>query len=424
MQCSVGKRLNSKKRYRLGNVGQFGSPTVIQRGLLMVPDLSPKELHGFGFVSYITTDSVVSVGCLPVSNFVNVSKLIEPNKFIRLNNMLVRFFGYKHVWNVVVRAVGDGVEKRVSVTKSHAFLSVDRKLLRVKSLREGDQIAGAVPGKAFEVVSVGRGSYQLVAEVGTTSPNCLYSVDGLASGNVVSHRKSMSISSHGMMVFRTKNGVVQILLVRNRYSWAFLDLIRGKYYNQPLPGIVKIFLCEVTQTERKLLETKDFREIWTLLEWPLDESSPDAPFMKAKAKFEDLDVRSMLTEVPPSQYVLPEVGLPKGRTSGGKETTLETAKRETMEETGLLLGQDYILIEGLDPIVETFIGTNGVKYRHTFYLSKLVKNDVPDVKDQTDREISQSFWASKSETLRLVRGYETAKRSALTTGFDLFERFN
>ena len=369
-------------------------------------------------------NSILSVGILPVSNFLEVDRLIESQKFIRLDGLLVRFFGFKHAWQIDVVSNSPGGETRtIHVAKSHAFLNVDRKLVRVKTLKPGDHLIGDVSGRTFEVRSVCRGPYVPVAEVATSSPSSWYSIDGLISGNMTTHRKHLTISSYGIMIFRVRPNGPEILLVQNRHSWTMLDLLRGKFYNQgPLRDIARVFLTEITEEERHLLRTKTFRDLWRDMDWPVDDLHLEdrlSPFLKAEAKFRELDVQSILDELPTSRYG-PIMGPPKGRMAGVKEAPIDTAKREVLEETGLCEA-DYEVIS-TDPILESHLATNGVRYKNQFFLAKLKRQDVNQVTQQTDREISHSIWVSKDQALSLLRDYEDAKRSAILAGFDQFER--
>jgi len=99
-------------------------------------------------------------------------------------------------------------------------------------------------------------------------------------------------------------------------------------------------------------------------------------YLDAKKKFEilknntknanDVDLKYFIKNGSPV-YDQPEWGFPKGRRSGN-ETDLQCAIREFEEETGLNDG-DYVVVTNVEPIIEDIIGTNGIKYRHKYFIA-------------------------------------------------------
>lgn len=431
-----------KKRYRSGSFSSTQGTNVVKRGLLNVPDIPFKELHSFPFVSYVSIEDRISVGCLPRSNYVEISKLIEPFKCMKLSDMLIRFYGWKTIFNVVFRAAGSDSERIAHVCKSHAFVTSERALVKVKSLQPGTLVQSDVAGRLLEVVSVDRGQYCPVVEIGTLSPNATYSVSGALSANLHSHRKFLTITSFGIMAFRDDGPEPRVLMVMGRYSYPFCDILRGRYYNQPADEMARVFVSEMSAAERTLLRTRSFQSLWQMLDLPVAESDQQvfannssssdeewpppvgrkpSAFAKAKRKFEQLDLDRLCSETPVS-YHHPEVGLPKGRMAQ-KESALTTAIRETKEETGLG-EEEYEVLDPDDPIVEVFVGSNGVRYKSQYFLARLTNFDVADdVAPQKDREIASSMWLTKDKALAMLRDYDDAKRSVIHEGFRRFERY-
>lgn len=75
-----------------------------------------------------------------------------------------------------------------------------------------------------------------------------------------------------------------------------------------------------------------------------------------------------------SIYTSPEWGIPKGRRQN-KESNLKCALREFSEETGLKPNSIKIY-KNVIPLEETYIGLNGIEYKHTYFLAECIK--LPD----------------------------------------------
>jgi 8-oxo-dGTP pyrophosphatase MutT (NUDIX family) len=73
------------------------------------------------------------------------------------------------------------------------------------------------------------------------------------------------------------------------------------------------------------------------------------------------------------------------------------------------------LLEGV-PIVEEYRGSNGINYRHRYWLAEAAPNlEVRMDPENTEqiREISDVRWCTLDEALALIRPYSVEKRAAL-----------
>jgi 8-oxo-dGTP pyrophosphatase MutT (NUDIX family) len=110
----------------------------------------------------------------------------------------------------------------------------------------------------------------------------------------------------------------------------------------------------------------------------------------------------------------PEWGFPKGRRNPN-EKNLKCALREFYEETGIVKN-DLIVLNKLFPIQEIFFGTNGIKYKHIYYIA--IYNSVDEIglnKIQEDQltEIGDIKWKSIDASLKLFRPYHEEKKKLL-----------
>lgn len=240
------------------------------------------------------------------------------------------------------------------------------------------------------------------------------------------------ITSLGIIAFRrlTSPPRVQWLLIRRRDSLGFIELMRGKYELRDEAGI-QALVDQTTLPERVRLLTQTFQELWRELWNGAASRRYLAEYEQAKAKFDVLrgaggsagvgtgaGRRSLADycEASTTRWMEPEWGFPKGRRSS-TETDIGCALRETTEETGVTAAALRVLSTGgFTPLLEEFTGSNGVSYRHKYWIAEApasleVRLD-PANADQR-REVGDVRWCSMEEALALIRPYNAEKRAVL-----------
>jgi 8-oxo-dGTP pyrophosphatase MutT (NUDIX family) len=122
-----------------------------------------------------------------------------------------------------------------------------------------------------------------------------------------------------------------------------------------------------------------------------------------------LSLRDIVESVK-SDYDIPEWGFPKGR-KYRFETEEECARREFREETGYI-ENDYSLIPEISPLVEDLIGTNGVKYRHIYYIGELLTDKLPknNLTESQKSEIGDIAFMNIATALTCIRSYHTSRQ--------------
>ena len=230
---------------------------------------------------------------------------------------------------------------------------------------------------------------------------------------------SEPITSLGIIPFR-RNGVkTEWLLIRRRDSLGFIEIMRGKY--EGVSGLQSL-IDQTTLTERERLKVTSFPDLWREL-WNGPASRRyHAEYEQAKVKFEALRARSSsgssileaVCAASSTSWTEPEWGFPKGRRSS-TETELACALRETYEEAGIHK-RDLTIMNEREPLMEEFRGSNGISYRHRYWLAQvdpaLVVRLDPENVDQV-REVGDVRWCSTEEALTLIRPYNVEKRSVL-----------
>lgn len=219
---------------------------------------------------------------------------------------------------------------------------------------------------------------------------------------------------------------LQVLLIQRRDSLGYVDLLRGKYSVHDVEYIKKQ-IEGMTDEERHKILGRDFDELWAEM-WGAE--SNDIQYKKDKENSRNklmalregitLDISgttATLSDFIHQSHVhweTPEWGFPKGRRDGG-ELDLDCALREMREETGLK-SEDVVVISNLEPLSETFFGSNRVHYCHKYFViyvpdGSKVRYDAnnPHMK----REIGNLGWFSLTEALQKIRAENNEKREVL-----------
>ena len=226
------------------------------------------------------------------------------------------------------------------------------------------------------------------------------------------------VTSLGIIAFR-QPAEPEWLLIRRRDTLGFIEIMRGKYELRDEAGIQSL-IDQTTLAERTRLCTLEFPELWREL-WNGPASRRyRTEYEQARSKFDILKTgeggRRTLAAycaLSSTAWTEPEWGFPKGRRSSS-ETELACALRETWEEAGV--GAENLRILPGEPLVEEFVGSNGVAYRHRYWLAEAIAHlDVtvdPANADQ-QREVSAVRWCTLEDAVALIRSYNVEKRQVL-----------
>jgi 8-oxo-dGTP pyrophosphatase MutT (NUDIX family) len=222
---------------------------------------------------------------------------------------------------------------------------------------------------------------------------------------------------------------VEFLMVQRKDSLSFVEFVRGKYNIQNRGYLLKL-LSGMTTEERGHLITKSFDELWHGF-W---QSGHSRTFLKeyeqSKARFtmlksgyyirpvsnlvgsaagEEFFSLAVALNSTTSTHADTEFGFPKGRRNIN-ETDLQCALREFSEETGVLVS-DITVLSNVGPCEEIFTGSNGVRYRHVYYVAELkpesrVWDDVgviPVVDPVQLREVKSVGWFDAEGVMERLR---------------------
>ena len=229
---------------------------------------------------------------------------------------------------------------------------------------------------------------------------------------------------------------LKFLLIKRKHSLGFVEFIRGKYDFDNIEYLINIFSL-MPLNEIDYIKTNNFENLWNNL-WNIDKPNRNhiseydesqskfnklkkGVFVKFNKKFKfKLNLKTILNMVE-NKWNETEWGFPKGRRNL-KESDLDCAIREFNEETNYT-SDDYELID-INPIIEKFIGTNGVRYQHTYYIAQLVSNKEPIININNYSqvcEIGDMGWFTYEESKQKIRNYNIDRILKLDNIYNLIK---
>lgn len=214
----------------------------------------------------------------------------------------------------------------------------------------------------------------------------------------------------------------KFLMIQRKDTMGYIDFLRGKYSVRknlsPTKNVPRLTIntCieEMTEEENYRIRTMTFDQLWDDLWCNHNSSAYRNEKSYAKRKFDMLDLPYYFNKTR-SNYKFSEFGFPKGRRNI-REQNIECAQREFTEETGYT--SDTYTILNIKPIEEEFLGTNGIRYKHVYFIAKM-KNNIPPPSVNKNNliqigEVKNVAWLTYEECISVIRPYDTAKRNVLT----------
>jgi len=224
---------------------------------------------------------------------------------------------------------------------------------------------------------------------------------------------------------------IRFLMISRKYSLGYIEFVRGRYKPHMIDQTIYLFKQmkqeEIDRINRSQDPDKGFDFLWEDV-WK--ERSKSHFFAKeyedSKYNYEtlrykglngpDIGLDFIVKNVRPD-YIVEEWGFPKGRRNK-METVRECAIREFKEETGYM-EDDFKVIDKIKPLVEEFTGTNGIKYRHIYYIAHLTSGKTP-LNNQTRHQIHEvgniGFFDFQT-AIEYIREYHTDRKKIIKNLF-------
>jgi len=204
---------------------------------------------------------------------------------------------------------------------------------------------------------------------------------------------------------------IKFLMIRRKNSLNYIEFLRGKYEQNDLVHIQKLFNL-MTIEENLKIKNSNFDNLWNEL-WKetarnkiyqkeFNSSLNKFNYLKSNNFFNLLDDNNL------SKFTEPEWGFPKGRRNYN-EKNLNCAIREFIEETNVDISQIQIL-ERVNTLEEEYEGTNLIKYKHIYYLASSNNNLIMY---KENYEIGDIAWLSIDEAIEKIRPYHEPKKKII-----------
>lgn len=237
------------------------------------------------------------------------------------------------------------------------------------------------------------------------------------------------IMSFGIICFKKdENNQIKYIMIQRKDSLSFMEFIRGKYNTNDIIYIRQL-ISAMTLNEKKILITKQFDDIWNYA-WNQNNSTTikhTTEYTDSENKFEYLSRNNILNEIIKDIINLEEQeqewGFPKGRRKV-RENDMDCAIREFCEETRLEVN-DFKILTDILPFEEIFFGTNNVLYKHTYYVAKIVNNNIKISVDENCieqiREVRDLNWFSYEEVINHIKIYNIERHQIIQRVNDIIK---
>jgi len=215
---------------------------------------------------------------------------------------------------------------------------------------------------------------------------------------------------------------IKLLLIQRKDTIGYTDFIRGKYDSSTSPDNLEMYFTEMTKNEQQRLVENNFDDIWKDLWVNHYSRSYNNEYERSRRLFESYNIQELVSRYPTS-YTFSEFGFPKGRRNI-REKDMECAMREFHEETGYEPGALQFTGER---IIENFIGTDNINYKHIYYISKMSNVYNKPFFDRENKhqmeEIKNVGYFDYNEIMALLRPYDIEKKVVVEKVFNLIRDY-
>lgn len=229
------------------------------------------------------------------------------------------------------------------------------------------------------------------------------------------------VMSYGIIAIKYVDTIPYYLLIRRRDSLSYVEFMRGKY-ELSNPAYIQLLINCMTCDEQSRLVSQTFDSLWSALWNNQNTRQYRNEYTAAKRMFEllrntgDMNGKLLIKYIEESskEWGDPEWGFPKGRRMS-YETTEACALREFKEETGC----DHTIVSllaGSEGYIEEYVGTNGIRYRQTYYIgvsSSDAKVEFQPHNRVMNREVGAIGWFPFEEAYLKIRSTNKEKRALL-----------
>jgi 8-oxo-dGTP pyrophosphatase MutT (NUDIX family) len=230
---------------------------------------------------------------------------------------------------------------------------------------------------------------------------------------------------------------ILFMMVSRKHSLGFIEFMKGRYDINDYNKISSLFE-QMYQEEINIIMNNVYDDI--LFQYLRKNNNNKQDFLNkiyegkfsheycdAKIKFNILKYQEMEYNLEYFIKIKPtfddhEWGFPKGRRSKISEDNIACAMREFEEESGVK-NNEYIILNKINPIQENLIGTNGINYKHIYYVASNTSEIRYEFMNFDDFEIGRIRWFTYDEAMMHIRPYHSEKKIIITSLFIFFINF-
>lgn len=253
------------------------------------------------------------------------------------------------------------------------------------------------------------------------------------------HECNCPILSYGIILFKrhdnkddNKNDNIKIIMIEKKDTLSYVEFMRGRYNDINNIEYIISLIDRFSNDEKNRILKYKFDELWNKLWIDLDNINNkikreyhNSNRMFNKLKYDGVNYKGKniklkdIIKSSKTDYNYNEWEIPKGRREN-YESNMECSIREFYEETNI--SQDkYNIIFNILPLIEEYIGTNNVFYRHLYYIGELIDYDIDVKMDNKNtnqiKEIKNIKWMNEDECYKHIRNYDKNKSEIIRKFF-------
>ena len=239
-------------------------------------------------------------------------------------------------------------------------------------------------------------------------------INGITTVDVTSFTDALNISYYMEKI--------KFLLIGRKNSLGYIEFIMGRYNLSNIDHLIFLIQQMMPSEIKKIKENlNSFDILWNDVWGNKNNIKYNHDYITSKNLFEKLNndlyvsikLEYLLDKIEPL-YSSIEFGFPKGRRNN-LENEKTCAIREFCEESGFL-DEDIRIIDNINPIIENLTGTNGIRYKHVYYVAEFISEKNPSLfgNECQKYEISNVDFYSYIDAKYMIRDYHVEKMNIIT----------